>query len=254
MNTINLILIIVLGLIVGSFLNVLILRMDDLKSVLYTRSHCPSCQKTLAWYDLVPFLSFVLLRGKCRYCLKPISWQYPVVELLTAVVFLLLYLYFGLSIALLFYIIEFSILIVILIFDIRTQTVPEYFSWVALGLAFLGGWYFGGFSIFSGILGALISGGLLAILVYASKEKWMGAGDIKIGATLGFLCGYPAVLVGTFLAFVLGSIVGIIYIYLTKQTIKSSLPFAPFLVIATLITILFGRLIIDWYTGSFFLI
>jgi prepilin signal peptidase PulO-like enzyme (type II secretory pathway) len=102
------------------------------------------------------------------------------------------------------------------------------------------------------ILGGLIGGGFLAILVLISREKWMGAGDIKIGLILGFLCGYPNVLFGIFSAFILGSIVGLLYIKIKNKTIKSSLPFAPFLIIATLLAVTYGRTVISWYWGSYF--
>lgn len=253
MQVVDMILFFVIGLAIGSFLNVLIFRIDDLKSVIYTRSHCPSCKHVLAWYDLIPFLSFVLLRAKCRYCKTNISWQYPFVELGVGLLFLSLYLIFGLGFSLIFYLLIFSILTVIFVYDIRTQTVPEYFSWAALGLALLGGWYFGGYSLTSSLLGALIAGGFLGLLVLISREQWMGAGDIKIGITLGLLTGYPNALLGLFLAFIMGSVVGLLFILLTKKSLKSSLPFAPFLILSSMITLVFGRYIVDWYIATFFI-
>lgn len=246
------ILFLVLGLAIGSFLNVVILRIDDLKSILSDRSHCPKCKEILKWYDLVPFLSFIMLKAKCRYCGEKISWQYPVVEISTGLLFLFLFLTLGLSWALIYYLVIFSILIVVFVYDIKTQTVPEVFVWIALILSFFGGWYFGGFQIVSMLLGGLVGGGFLALLVYISKEKWMGAGDIKIGLILGFLTGYPAVLFTLFIAFILGSIVGVIYILykdkqINKQALKESLPFAPFLIFATIIGITYGNMIVSWY-------
>jgi leader peptidase (prepilin peptidase)/N-methyltransferase len=103
------------------------------------------------------------------------------------------------------------------------------------------------------MLGALVGGGLLALLVVVSKEKWMGAGDIKIGIILGLLTGFGRSVVALFLSFLLGSIVGLIYIYIAKKTIKSALPFAPFLIISTLIALVCGNFLIDWYLGKIYL-
>lgn len=251
------ILFLLFGLAVGSFLNVVICRIDDLKTILYTRSHCPNCKKILAWYDLIPFISFVMLRARCRYCGEKISWQYPIVEVGVGLLFAFIHYFFGLSLGAFFYITIFSILTVILVYDIKTQTVPEIFAWIALGLAIIGGWYFGGFTFWSMIIGGLIAGGFLGALVFFSKEKWMGAGDIKIGIILGLLTGYPNVLLAVFIAFLLGSVFGVGYIYfknskINRDLLRQSLPFAPFLIMATLITITFGNYLINWYLGSFY--
>jgi leader peptidase (prepilin peptidase) / N-methyltransferase len=256
MTIIYSILFFLIGLALGSFLNVVILRMDELKTIVSDRSHCPSCKKTLAWYDLIPFLSFLMLKAKCRYCSARISWQYPLVELGTALLFVILYLNFGLSWGLLYYLVVFLFLIVIFVYDIKTQTVPEIFAWIALLAAITGGWHFGEFSFLSGVIGAVIAGGFLAVLVYFSKEKWMGAGDIKIGLILGFLIGYPNVFIALFGAFVFGSIVGIILIFaknktITRQSLKISVPFTPFLIAGILFALVIGAEVFRWYTHLF---
>lgn len=257
MNLSLALLFLVLGLVIGSFLNVVIFRMDDLKSILNSRSHCPNCKQILKWYDLIPFISFILLRAKCRFCGKDISWQYPLVEIGTGILFLLLYLSFGVTFGAIFYLIIFSLLIVVFVYDLKTELTPELFVWIALVLAFLGGSYFGHFGFINMVYGALVGGGVLAILVYGSilfggaKEKWMGIGDIKLGVILGFLVGFPAAIFGLFLAFLIGSVVGLIYIKVAHKTIKDSLPFAPFLILATFLTLIFGNTIIGWYMGTF---
>lgn len=246
------ILVFIIGLSVGSFLNVLVLRIDKLSTVWKGRSICPSCKHTLAWYDLVPLFSFATLLGKCRYCKKKISWQYPAVEFGVGLLFLLLLLKFGVGMALIYYLITFSVLTVVFIYDIETQLVPEVFVWIALALAFLGGSYFGNFSFLEMIYGGLIAGGLFALLVVVSKETWMGAGDIKIGLIMGFLLGYPVAVLGLFSSFVLGSIVGLIYMKVANKTMKDSLPFAPFIIASTLICMIVGQGIITWYWSAFF--
>lgn len=247
----------ILGLAIGSFLNVVIFRMDELRTILYDRSHCPSCKKILNWYDLIPFLSFVMLRAKCRYCGKGISYQYPTVELCIGLLFVFLFLFFGISWALVVYLIIFCILAVVFVYDLKTQTVPEIFVWIALVLSAAFGWYFGHFTFVEMILGGLVSGGFLAILVLVSREKWMGAGDIKIGLILGFLLGYPNALFAMFTAFVLGSVVGLLYVFLKNKSLKreylkESLPFAPFLILAALIGLTYGTAIISWYTNGIY--
>jgi leader peptidase (prepilin peptidase)/N-methyltransferase len=241
----------IFGLSIGSFLNVLVLRMDSLNTVWNTRSHCPNCKHTLAWYDLVPLFSYAILRGRCRYCRKPISWQYPLVELITGTIFGVLFAKYGFDLSLLYYGVIFSLLMVVAVYDIKTQLVPEYFVWGALILALLGGWYFGNFGFLSMIYGGLVSGGLLAILVYASREKWMGAGDIKIGLILGFLLGYPIAIFGIFASFLIGAVIGLIYIYFKRKTIKASLPFAPFIIFSILFALIIGQTVFDWYWGTF---
>ncbi len=256
MVSVYLIIFFLLGLAIGSFLNVIILRIDELSTVLYDRSHCPKCKKILAWYDLIPFLSFVLLRARCRYCGGKISWQYPLVEIGTGLLFLVLFLVFGLTWGLAFYLIVFSLLIVVFVYDIETQTVPEIFVWIALILSLVLGWYFGEFTFFSAIIGAVLAGGFLGALVYFSKERWMGAGDIKIGVIMGLLVGYPNVLVALFSAFVFGSIVGIAMILLRNKSIdrkslKMALPFAPFLIMGILFAMIYGFEVIKWYSNLF---
>jgi len=243
----------IIGLVIGSFLNVVILRVDDLKSILNSRSHCPSCKKILRWYDLVPFISFILLKARCRYCNEKISWQYPIVELSTGILFAITYMFFGLTFGTAFYLLVFSILIVILVHDLKTQYVPEGLVWTALVVSLLGSWYFNGNGLGSMIMGGLIGGGFLALLVYISKEKWMGKGDIKVGVILGLIVGYPEVLFALFLSFLLGSIVGLIVIKTAKKSLKDSLPFTPFLIIATFLTLIFGDSAINWYLNSFIL-
>jgi leader peptidase (prepilin peptidase)/N-methyltransferase len=247
------------GLIVGSFLNVIILRFDDLKSILVGRSHCPHCKKNLLWYELIPVLSYVALRGKCSQCKKPISIQYPLVEIATALVFALLYWKFGLSsVALYFYLVIAAILIVVFVYDILEQQISDWFIITAVALWLL--YLIINFSILhtpfsillSSLYGALALGGFLGLMVLVSKEKWMGAGDIGLGALLGFLLGWPNILVGGFLAFFIGAVVGVVLMFLKRAKMQSQLPFAPFLILGFFIALFWGSQIINWYINLFF--
>lgn len=243
------IIVFITGLAIGSFLNVVIFRIDDLKSILNTRSHCLHCQKHIKWYDLIPLFSFVILRGKCRSCGKRLSPQYPLVEGATALAFLLLLLKFGISWALVFYALVFCLLIVIFVDDVKTQFVADILSWPLLIICIAGGWFFGHFGLLDLVLGVLIGGGILALLVVISREKWMGAGDIFIGSALGALLGYPRAILLIFFSFVIGSLIGLLLIAFKKKGMKDAVPFTPFLIIAALIALFYGSQIIDWYLG-----
>jgi leader peptidase (prepilin peptidase) / N-methyltransferase len=226
----------------------LITRADDLMSIFSTRSRCEHCGTKLAWYDLVPVVSFMLLKARCRYCDKPISWQYPIIELSTGAIFALLYYYVGLNAQLFYYCIVFSILFVIAVYDLRTQYVPEIFVWIALGLSCLG-WLFGNFSFGSMLIGGLISGGFLALLVVFSKERGMGIGDIKVGVILGFLLGLEVSIFGILLSFVSGALIGLLLMAIGRRTVKDAIPFTPFIILSTFIALLFGRYVVNWYLG-----
>lgn len=243
----------IFGLIIGSLLNVVILRFDVLKTIINTRSHCPKCKKEIAWFDLIPFISYVALLGKCRNCKGKISIQYPLVEVGTGAIFGLLFWKFGLSVEFFTLLIISSILVVVFVYDILHYLIADILVWIAIGIwiLYLIISYFFLNSTFdfllSSLYGGLALGGFLALLVVLSREKWMGAGDIKLGFLLGMVASWPDVLVAAFLAYVLGSIVGLLMIALSKKTLKDQIPFAPFLITGTLIALFYGNQIIIWY-------
>lgn len=240
------------GLAIGSFLNVVIFRIDDLKSIVDTRSKCKHCQKEIAWYDLVPILSFVLLRGRCRSCKKKLSWQYPAVEGATALLFLSLMIYFGPSREAVLYAIIYSILIVIFVYDIKTQYVLDFFSWMLVAVCVLSGVYIYWHGLLDILWGILAGGGILGLLVLISKEKWMGLGDVFVGSALGAVLGLEKSLLMIFTSFILGSVYGLAMIKIKNKSIKESLPFTPFIIIASFIALIFGDPIVAWYLGNFY--
>jgi len=257
-NIINYIIIAIFGLAIGSLLNVIILRFDDLKTIFTVRSHCPKCKKQLAWYELIPFFSYVALWGKCRTCKKDISIQYPLVEVGTAIIFGLLFWKFGLSLEFFFLAAISAILIVIFTYDILYQQIADILIWISLGIWLI--WllidYFfihhSTLILLNSLYGGLVLAGLLAILVKVSKGKWMGAGDISLGFLLGAMVSYPQVIVATFSTFVLGAIVGLGLIALKKKKMKDAVPFAPFLIAGMWIGLFLGDRIINWYLGGIF--
>lgn len=249
LNYINIAFVLTFGLIVGSFLNVVILRSDDLKTIIADRSHCPKCKHTLGWYDLIPLFSYIYLRGKCRYCSKKISIQYPLVELIAAVIFILLFINFN-FLAFIFYSIIFSLLLVVAVHDVKTQEIPSVFNYITILLLLSGAWHFGEMTFANMLLGGLIGGGIPALLVFISKEKWMGAGDIEVGLVMGILLGYPQAFFGFFLACFLGSIVGVFYMLKKEKTLTSQLAFAPYLILSAFISLLWGEGLVRWYMNS----
>jgi len=247
----NYLVIILFGLIIGSFLNVIILRFDELKTLVKGRSHCPKCKTILKWYDLVPFVSFVLLFGKCRYCKNPISFQYPLVELGTALIFSLIYWKFGISLNSLFMILASCVLIVAFVYDILNLMLADWL--VYLGILVWIIWlvlkYFfvSHFSFLDPLYGGLALGGFIALLVLVSRERWMGAGDIGLGFLVGLISGWPNVLVNFLASFVLGALFGIVAIVLKQKKLQSQVAFAPFLILGMWIAVFWGKDIIWWY-------
>ncbi|MEI7424796.1 MAG: prepilin peptidase [Candidatus Staskawiczbacteria bacterium] len=241
------------GLCIGSFLNCLIYRLEEEKT-LEGRSFCPHCKHTLSWKDLFPVFSFVFLLGKCRYCKKSISWQYPLVEIATALLFLAIFvansqytINNAINIIYLFYI--FSVLIVIFVYDLKHYLIPDKVLFPAILVTFI--------SIFLptcniqhvvfSFLAVLVGSGFFLLIFLLSKGQAMGFGDVKLAILMGLLLGFPNILVALFLAFFFGAIIGLILLFLRKKGLKSEIPFGPFLIAGTFIAIFFGNQIIQWY-------
>jgi len=244
----------ILGLIIGSFLNVVIFRFNTGKSF-GGRSGCMTCQNELSWYELIPLISFLFLKGRCKNCKTKISIQYPVVEFITGLVFLSIFLKFqdiffintlAFSISYAYYVTMFSILLVIAVYDFKHKIIPDTLSLVFGVLAFIGLFFFNDYIFYLHIPTVLefLSGILLALpfalVWFLSKGTWMGLGDAKLALGLGWLLGFARILSGAVLAFWTGAVLGVILILFSKKYgIKSEIPFAPFLVLGVLIAFLF---------------
>jgi prepilin signal peptidase PulO-like enzyme (type II secretory pathway) len=263
----------VFGLVVGSFLNSILWRLEKERSF-WGRSYCPKCKHKLNWYDLVPIFSFLLLEGKCRYCHKKISWQYPLVEILTGLIFLLIFnyqfpifnefsIYQFLNLLFLFYIA--SSLIIILIYDLKHYIIPDIVLFPAILIAFIyrtfenlvqwsliDNWSLkiDNFTILGNYLLASIIASAFFLLIYlVSKGEWMGFGDVKLAILLGLILGFPSIILGVFFGFLFGAIIGGILIVLNKKGLKSQIPFAPFLITGTFVAMFWGNNIINWYVN-----
>ena len=241
-----LVFIFIVGLIVGSFLNAVIWRMDKEESVFKGRSVCPACKHKLSFEDLIPLLSFVLLRGRCRYCKASISWQYPLVELGTALVFAFLFWWVGLNIAhlLLLWFIS-AALIIIFVYDLKHFLIPDVVVYPAIVVSAL-------WQLLQGQLVGPLSAGIGAAFFFlclylVSKGTWMGFGDVKLALLMGFILGWPNILVALFFAFLVGAILGLVLVALDKKGMRSEVPFGPFLVAGTAFAFVWGEMIVDWY-------
>lgn len=244
----------ILGLCIGSFLNCVIYRLEEGKK-LSGRSFCPHCKHTLKWLDLFPIFSFIFLAGKCRYCQKKISVQYPLVEFLNAVLFLAIFLFLGLSqplnLIFLFYIA--SSLVVIFVYDLKHYEIPDKVLFPAIAVALIYNLFFNFNLIINyGIAVVIAAGFFLAIFVF-SGGKWIGFGDVKFAILMGLLLGISKVLTALFLAFLFGAIISIILLSFYGKKMKSEVPFGPFLVMGTFLALFYGEKIVKWYL-SFFLL
>ncbi len=245
------------GLIVGSFLNVVVLRMRAGRNFVTGRSSCPHCGHTLRWYDMVPVVSWVVLRGRCRDCRKPVSWQYPAVELLTGLVF-------GLSFALAEFrtiadVITFALwlyiagsLIVLAIYDLRWYLLPDkvLLPLIVPATAILIGSAANSGSLavlWKPVLAGLAFGGVFYLAAAVSDGKWMGGGDIKLAFVMGLLLGIQKTALAMLIAFNAAAIIGLFLIAIGRKKRSEHIPFGPFLIAGTFVAYWFGVTIIDWY-------
>lgn len=290
-----------IGLCLGSFLNVVIDRWPKNKSVVSGRSHCDFCQKTLSPLDLIPVISFLLLRGKCRYCHKKLSWQYPLVEFSTGVLLVLTYLFtvnlqqfnnltnnvdldviffgiriIGLLVLTLYFIVIFMVdlkyeiilervinsaiiltvschLVILLLFYLNIfayyDTAPYHsiFSYPPAWSPFNTALFTMLINFLTGIIVALF----FRFLIFVSRGRGLGEGDIKLGFWLGLLLGFPNILPGMFIAFVSGGIIGLLLIITKLKKFGQTVPLAPFLVVGSYLALFFGDRIINWYLKTF---
>ncbi len=252
MNIIHLTLAIVLGLAVGSFLNVVIYRLPQGTIFGNRRSACPKCDRQLAWYHNIPLLSWALLRGKCAFCKEAISWRYPLVELLNTVSYVLALQYLGLTWMAVAYALLGSSLLAIFFIDLDHQIIPDSITLpgivAGLGVSFLPG----GIGLLQSGIGLLVGGGALLLIAllgdWLFKKESMGGGDIKMAAMLGTFLGWKKALLVFMSSAVIGLIISIIIMSFSKELRETrQIPFGPFLVLAAILAIVCGDQIIGYY-------
>ena len=232
------------GAVVGSFLNVVILRLPDKsQSIVFPASHCPQCQTPLHWYENIPVFSYLVLRGKCRTCKKKISIQYPLVELSMGLLAAALFQVFGPGIGFFLYFFFCGALLVIIFIDMHHQIIPDAITLPCIAIGFIGSFFHSLVTWQQSALGILLGGGILYAIALAyyllAKRDGMGGGDIKLLAMIGAFLGWQSLLFIIFAASLLGSIIGIAAMLKQKKGGRTRIPFGPFLSIAALCWLFF---------------
>jgi prepilin signal peptidase PulO-like enzyme (type II secretory pathway) len=261
------------GLCMGSFLNVLVDRGQKGESLLGW-SQCDHCGYRLRWYDNVPILSFLFLRGRCRKCGQKLSWQYPIVELGMGLLFLIVGYKIGfLDLVLvdqtyfdtwesLFIVLTVFLLAAVFLWDLKYMVIPNELVLAGLSVAFfysiyqqfnLGTSWFDIYSpVISGLVGSLIVSGFFYLLYFFSKGKWIGGGDVKLGLWIGWLSGWQMAYLMLLVAYVLGAAVSVALLALKKKKMNSQVPFGPFLILGCLIVLFWGESVIQWWREIIF--
>ena len=240
-----------LGLLIGSFLNVVIYRVPRDESIVSPSSHCPSCGHVLRAWELIPVISFLIQRGQCRSCQGRISWRYPAVELLTGVLFFITaYLSFNVEMhpARLFLNLAFVAVLVALSFiDLDTFRLPDVLTLPLLGLGLLGAFLIpGNPGGWESALSALGAGGLFWIIARVYPQG-MGLGDVKLVAAMGAFLGFPSIFLAVFMGSFMGALIGIFLLFMGRKRFGQQIPFGPYLALGAILALLWGTLIIDWY-------
>ena len=250
----------IFGSVVGSFLNVCIARLPKGESVVSPPSHCPLCNTPIHFYDNVPLLSYVWLRGRCRFCRESISPRYFIVELLMAFFSVLLLGRFGLGLTFFVNFVLVAALIIITFVDLDVRIVPDVISIPGIGLGLLASLIQSQWSIdrlsnlpspISSLVGILVGGGSLLLVAWAYQlftgVEGMGGGDVKLLAMIGAFLGWPSVPVALFFASLTGSVVGLIFMFWKGVGSKYALPFAPFLCLGAAVYLFLGDLLVAFY-------
>ena len=254
----------VVGLAMGSFINALVWRVRHKRDFVKERSECTHCHHTLAWYDLIPVISWLSLRGKCRYCHKKID-DSPLIEVLTAGLFVVSYLSWPYDIAsavsisvFVLWLLCLVLLIALAVYDSKWYLLPDKLVWPLVGLGTLTGlgrWIMREQARIFESLGPMASGVLIIAGVYfalymLSKGRWVGFGDVKLSIFIGLVLGWQQSLLVLFLANIIGLLWVMPSLIVKKATVASKIPFGPFLIAATIISFLWGDRIIQWYINT----
>jgi len=238
------------GSIIGSFLNVCIFRLPPKKSLLFPASHCPHCRQPIRFYDNIPIISYLVLRGRCRFCNQPISPQYVIVELLTALFSLLLFLHYSLT-EYFIYFAFFSSLMVVTFIDLKHQIIPDAISLPGIGAGFLASFVLPRITYLDSLIGIALGGGILYFVALGyyliTKTEGMGMGDVKLLAMVGAFLGGKAVVITIFLSAFLGAVVGVAVMVIKRKSRKYAIPYGPFLSIGALLSLFWGDVLLAWY-------
>jgi len=241
----------IFGVCIGSFLNVCIYRLPAGKSIVHPPSSCPECGIPIHFYDNIPVLSYVILRGRCRNCRAPFAFRYVLVELMGGLFAVCTYLRVGLTLEGIVYFALIAALLVITFVDIDHRIIPDAISLPGIPIGFGASFLIADISYLDSILGILSGGGTLYAVAWvyslATGKEGMGGGDIKLLAMIGAFIGWQGVFLTIFTASALGTLVGLLAMVKSGKNMKLAIPFGPFLSIGAIIYIYFGRELIFWY-------
>ncbi len=243
----------IFGAVVGSFLNVCIYRIPAEKSIVSPPSSCPACGHRIRWFENIPMISYLLLRGRCSACRINISPRYPAVEALTGTLFALTFYYFGFSPVTIVYLVFVAALVVITFIDLDHQIIPDVISLPGILVGFAGSFLVPWLAWYDSIIGILLGGGSLLAVAWVYEKitgrEGMGGGDIKLLAMFGAFLGWQAVFPIVFLASLAGTLIGVPLMLVRKGDTRLAIPFGPFLAFAAVVYLFWGPLLIGWYLG-----
>ncbi len=251
-----LVIIFVFGLCIGSFLNVCIFRLPKSRSILRPGSSCPTCNAPIRFYDNIPVLSYLWLKGKCRCCGRPISARYPLVELLTGLSAWGSALVFGISLTALVYFIFISALIVTTFIDIDHRIIPDFISLPGILVGLCASLFLPDLGFLNALAGVVMGGGILFVIAWGYRlltgKEGMGGGDIKLLAMIGAFTGWKGVFFTIIVSSVSGTLVGLTVMLIAKKDLKYAIPFGPFLALGAVLYVFFGPTMIAWYYDGLF--
>ena len=240
-----------IGLCVGSFLNVCIYRLPNSKSIVHPGSTCPQCATAIRFYDNIPVLSYLWLKGHCRYCGAAIPLRYPIVELIGGLFALGTYLKFGLTIEMPIYYIFIAALLVVTFIDIDHRIIPDVITLPGIPLFFAASFALPQITYTQSLAGIVLGGGSLFLVAWIynliTKREGMGGGDIKLLAMIGAVIGWQGVLFTIFASSLIGTLAGLVVMVQSRQGMKLAVPFGPFLAIGSIIYLFFGTRLITLY-------
>lgn len=248
LNALYMTITIIYGILIGSFLNVCIYRIPKNESIVVVRSHCMSCGEQIKWYDLVPLVSFLFLRGKCRYCKAKLSWQYPAVEALNGVLYAVIVLMNGFNVVSILYCLATSALLALSIIDWRTYEIPVSFN-IFIGILGIIRLAYDYHHWQNYLIGFVSVSGFLCIILLITKGRGMGGGDVKLMAAAGLLLGWKLIILSLGLGCVLGSVIHITLMYVKDK--DRVLAFGPYLSLGIFISMIYGNQLIEWYLHMF---
>ena len=240
----------VLGATIGSFLNVVAVRLPRGESLVHPRSHCPACRAPIPWFDNIPLISFLALRGRCRRCRGPISWRYPLVEAATGALFALAAWRFGWTPRLLLAWVFVAALVAVTAIDLEHQLIPDVITLPGIGAGFLASFVNPAVSWLASFLGIVLAGGLIFVVILVSRGG-MGGGDMKLAAMLGAFLGYKMALLAIFSAVILGGLLAGVLMATGLRRRKDPIPFGPFLALGGVLALFAGEEMFRWYVSAF---